>query len=135
MGSRWLRIRWVSLDVIYCNGIVTSEYSLLSSVPGSEHSEMLHHCSWAYEKFSSYIGCEDIVENALEIIFSINLEESSAKPLPFIPDNDSPQKLNYPWTTSCLLSLFPCNLLPCLGKKTSGFTRVFGRSGSCDEEM
>ena len=31
---------------------------------------MLHHYSWAYMKFSNYIGCEDIVKKALEIIFS-----------------------------------------------------------------
>ena len=59
----------------------------LTGVPGAELSEMLHHCSWAYEKFSNYIGCEDIVERAMDIILSPNSEEDSEPAA-----NDSPQK-------------------------------------------
>ena len=33
---------------------------------------MLHHSYWAYEKSSSYVGCEDTVRRALDIIFSPN---------------------------------------------------------------
>ena len=55
---------------------------------------MLHHCSWAYEKFSNYIGCESIVQQALDILFpSTNhdvtntgnerlIDRNAAKPLP-----------------------------------------------------
>ena len=41
----------------------------MSGVPGSELSEMLHHCSWAYEKLSNYVGCEEMVQKAIKIIF------------------------------------------------------------------
>ena len=41
----------------------------MSGVPGSELSEMLHHCSWAYEKLSHYVGCEEMVQKAIKIIF------------------------------------------------------------------
>ena len=51
---------------------------------------MLHHCSWAYEKCSNYVGCEDIVQRAMDIIFS----ETTA--------NDSLLKHHHPPMTSCL---------------------------------
>ena len=54
---------------------------------------MLHHCSWAHEKFSNYIGCEEIVQRALDILFSPNnnlerkcneeIKEVEEKPFPF----------------------------------------------------
>ena len=45
---------------------------------------MLHHCLWAHEKFSNFIGCEDIVQRAMGIINSeTTANDSLQKPLPF----------------------------------------------------
>ena len=41
-----------------------------SGMPGSELQEILHHCYWAYEKTRSYVGCTDIVQQAMEILLS-----------------------------------------------------------------
>ena len=40
---------------------------------------MLHHSYWAYEKSSNYVGCEDTVRRALDIIFS-STDEKDRQP-------------------------------------------------------
>ena len=83
-----MRIRCVINDLL----LIQHNYSLLPGVPGPELNEMLHHCSWAYEKSCAYIGCEDIIKKAMDNIFSLQKEsfvcevdavDSCALPLPF----------------------------------------------------
>ena len=89
---------------------------------------MLHHCSWAHQKFSNYIGCEEIVQHAIDVIFSPRSNSSDSEKLSSNIDishrrklrnrsnfrNDSRLNLDRPRTRSCLPNSLFCNLLNCL---------------------
>ena len=40
---------------------------------------MLHHCSWGFEKSVNYVGCDDVIQKALNIILSSNSNTSEVQ--------------------------------------------------------